>query len=128
MSRAPPLNRRNIQILTPHESAYLNRALLALDGARQIQQNDQATPIIYPNTGLTQATQDYLLQHHSQLILETTQLRRNPRTNRITTVNTPIITEALGILYKTATGSYTVYYAYDQINNKRLGLPNDLFN
>ncbi|RIB10727.1 hypothetical protein C2G38_2205336 [Gigaspora rosea] len=31
-------------------------ALLALEGARNIQENDQATPIIFPNTGLTQAT------------------------------------------------------------------------
>src|SRR5260364_22974 len=119
MSRAPPLNRRNIQILTPYESAYLNRTLLALDGARQIQQNDQATPIIFPNTGLTQATQNYLLTHHRTLVLETSA--------RIET-NTPIIQKALAILARTAFGIYTVYYAYDQINNKRLGLPTDVLN
>ena len=118
MSRIPP-NRRNIQILTSHELAYLNRALLALDGARQIQQNDQATAVIFPNTGLTQATQNYLLSHHRTLISETA--------GRIET-NSPIIQKALAVLARTAFGIYTVYYAYDQINNKRLGLPTDILN
>ncbi|RIB05272.1 hypothetical protein C2G38_2220098 [Gigaspora rosea] len=89
------------------EKAYLNRTLLALEGARNIQENDQATQIIFPNTGLTQATQDYLLQHHTQLILETSTTRRNPRTNNLEIIGTPIITEAIGILLQTAFGQYT---------------------
>src|SRR5260363_193482 len=105
MSRAPPLNRRNIQILTPHESAYLNRTLLALDGARHIQQNDQIIAVIFPNTGLTQATQDYLLNHHRALVLET---------SRKIETNTLIIQKALAVLARTAFGIYTVHYAYDQ--------------
>ncbi|RIB23163.1 hypothetical protein C2G38_2172075 [Gigaspora rosea] len=114
--------------LSETEKAYLNRTLLALEGARNIQENDQATQIIFPNTGLTQATQDYLLQHHTQLILETSTTRRNPRTNNLEIIGTPIITETIGILLQTAFGQYTVYYAYDQISNKRLGLPTDIFN
>ena len=110
------------------EKAYLNRALLALEGARNIQENDQVTPVIFQNTRLTQATQNYLLQHHQQLILETTTTRRNPRTRNLERIGTPVIAEAIGILLQTAFGQYTVYYAYDQINNKRLGLPTDIFN
>ncbi|RIB11142.1 hypothetical protein C2G38_2204240 [Gigaspora rosea] len=93
--------------LSETEKAYLNRTLLALEGARNIQENDQATQIIFPNTGLTQATQDYLLQHHTQLILETSTTRRNPRTNNLEIIGTPIITEAIGILLQTAFGQYT---------------------
>ncbi|RIB05135.1 hypothetical protein C2G38_2220524 [Gigaspora rosea] len=78
-----------------------------LEGARNIQENDQATQTIFPNTGLTQATQDYLLQHHTQLILETTTTRRNPRTNNLEIIGTPIITEAIGIILQTAFGQYT---------------------
>ena len=121
MSRKPPSDKRNIQTLTIYESAYLNRTLLALDGARTIQQNDQATPVIFPNTGLTRATQDYLLNHHRQLVLETTQPIGNPR-------NTIIVQKAISVLLGTSAGHYTVYYAYDQINNKRLGLPTDILN
>ncbi|RIB04797.1 hypothetical protein C2G38_2221357 [Gigaspora rosea] len=87
--------------------------------SRQIQENNQATRIIFPNTGLTQATQDFLLQHHIQLIQEQSNDFR---------VRTLVINEAFGILLQTAFGQYTVYYAYDQINNKRLGLPTDIFN
>ena len=127
MSRQP-IRRTQEPQLSETEKAYLNRTLLALEGARNIQENDQATQIIFPNTGLTQATQDYLLQHHTQLILETSTTRRNPRTNNLEIIGTAIITEAIGILFQTAFGQYTVYYAYDQINNKRLGLPTDIFN
>ena len=127
MSRQP-IRRTQESQLSEIEKAYLNRTLLALEGAQNIQENDQATQIIFPNTGLTQATQDYLLQHHTQLILETSTTRRNPRTNNLEIIGTPIITEAIGILLQTAFGQYTVYYAYDQINNKRLGLPTDIFN
>ncbi|RIB04697.1 hypothetical protein C2G38_2221609 [Gigaspora rosea] len=105
--------------LSETEKAYLNRTLLAFEGARQIQENDQTTQIIFPNTGLTQATQDFLLQHHTQLILEQSNDFR---------VRTSIINKAFGILLQIAFGQYTVYYAYDQINNKRLGLPTDIFN
>ncbi|RIB00715.1 hypothetical protein C2G38_2233271 [Gigaspora rosea] len=42
--------------LSETEKAYLNRTLLALEGARNIQENDQATQIIFLNTGLTQAS------------------------------------------------------------------------
>ncbi|RIB07767.1 hypothetical protein C2G38_2213423 [Gigaspora rosea] len=90
--------------LSETEKAYLNRTLLALEGARNIQENDQVTQIIFPNTGLTQATQDFLLQHHTQLILETSTTRRNPRTNNLKIIGTPIITEAIGILLQTAFG------------------------
>ncbi|RIB18340.1 hypothetical protein C2G38_2184875, partial [Gigaspora rosea] len=93
--------------LSETEKAYLNRTLLALEGARNIQENDQTTQIIFPNTGLTQATQDYLLQHYTQLILETLTTRRNPRTNNLEIIGTPIITEAIGILLQTAFGQYT---------------------
>ncbi|RIB09060.1 hypothetical protein C2G38_2209900 [Gigaspora rosea] len=127
MSRQPTRRTQESQ-LSETEKAYLNRTLLALEGARNIQENDQATQTIFPNTGLTQATQDYLLQHNTQLILETTTTRRNPRTNNLEIIGTPIITEAIGIILQTAFGQYTVYYAYDQINNKRLGLPTDIFN
>ncbi|RIB27291.1 hypothetical protein C2G38_2160878 [Gigaspora rosea] len=123
-----PIKRNQIQQFSEIEKAYLNRALLALEGARNIQENDQATPTIFPNTGLTQATQDYLLHHHQQLILETTVTIRNRRTGNPERVGTPIIAEAIGIILQTAFGQYTVYYAYDQINNKRLGLPTEIFN
>ncbi|RIB17364.1 hypothetical protein C2G38_2187513 [Gigaspora rosea] len=93
--------------LSETEKAYLNRTLLALEGARNIQENDQATQIIFPNTGLTQATQNYLLQHHTQLILETSTTRRNPRTNNLEIIVTPVITKAIGILLQTAFGLYT---------------------
>ncbi|RIB29655.1 hypothetical protein C2G38_2154722 [Gigaspora rosea] len=56
---------------------------------------------------LTQATQDYLLQHHTHLILETSTTRRNQRTNNLEIIGTPIITEAIGILLQTAFGQYT---------------------
>ncbi|RIB29005.1 hypothetical protein C2G38_2156445 [Gigaspora rosea] len=95
--------------LSEIEKAYLNRALLALEGARNIQENDQITPIIFQNTGLTQATQDYLLQHHTQLVLETTTTRRNPRTNNLEIIGTPLITEAIGIILQTAFEQYTNY-------------------
>ncbi|RIB10062.1 hypothetical protein C2G38_2207123 [Gigaspora rosea] len=127
MSRQPTKRTQKSQ-LSETEKAYLNRALLALERARNIQENDQIIQIIFQNTGLTQATQDYLLQHHTQLILETSTTRRNPRTNNLEIIGTPIITEAIGILLQTAFGQYTVYYAYDQISNKRLGLPTDIFN
>ncbi|RIB22812.1 hypothetical protein C2G38_2172936, partial [Gigaspora rosea] len=81
--------------------------LLSLEGARNIQENDQATQIIFPNTGLTQATQDYLLQHYTQLILETSTTRRNQRTNNLEIIGTPIITEAIEILLQIAFGQYT---------------------
>ena len=55
MSRQPTRGNQ-IQRLSETGKAYLNRALLALEGARNIQENDQATPIIFHNTGLTQAT------------------------------------------------------------------------
>ncbi|RIB02658.1 hypothetical protein C2G38_2227251 [Gigaspora rosea] len=74
--------------LSEIEKAYLNRTLLALEG-------------------LTQATQDYLLQHHTQLILETSTTRRNPRTNNLEIIGTPIITKAIGILLQKAFGQYT---------------------
>src|SRR6185437_6280100 len=126
MSRQPT-RRNQAQQLSETEKAYLNRALLALEGARNIQENDQATPVIFQNTGLTQVTQNYLLQHHQQLVLETTTTRRNPRTRNLERIRTPIIAEAKGIILQTAFGQYTVYYVYDQINNKRLGLPTDIF-
>ncbi|RIB09629.1 hypothetical protein C2G38_2208346 [Gigaspora rosea] len=91
MSRQP-IRRTQEPQLSETEKAYLNRTLLALEGARNIQENDQATQIIFPNTGLTQATQDYL---------------RNPRTNNLEIIGTPIITEAIGILLQTAFGQYT---------------------
>ncbi|RIA99917.1 hypothetical protein C2G38_2256977 [Gigaspora rosea] len=72
------------------------KTLLTLEGARNIQENDQATPIIFPNTGLTQATQNYLLQHHQQLYSEITTPRRNPR-GYLQRIGTPIIIEAIGI-------------------------------
>ncbi|RIB24080.1 hypothetical protein C2G38_2169535 [Gigaspora rosea] len=93
--------------LSEAEKAYLNKTLLALEGARNIQENDQVTQIIFPNTGLTQATQDYLLQHHTQLVLETTTTRRNPKTNNLEIIGTPIITETIGILLQTAFEQYT---------------------
>ncbi|RIB21427.1 hypothetical protein C2G38_2176609 [Gigaspora rosea] len=102
MSRQP-IRRTQEPQLSEIEKAYLNRTLLAL-GARNIQENDQVTQIIFPNTGLTQATQDYLLQHHTQLILETLTTRRNPRTNSLEIIGTPIITETIGILLQTAFG------------------------
>ncbi|RIB01343.1 hypothetical protein C2G38_2231128 [Gigaspora rosea] len=113
MSRQPTRRAQELQ-LSEIEKAYLNRTLLALEGARQIQKNDQATQIIFPNTGLTQATQDFLLQHHTQLIQEQSNDFR---------ARTSIINEAFRIILQTAFGQYTVYYAYNQINNKRLGLP-----
>ena len=122
-----PTRENQAQRLSEIEKAYLNRALLALEGARNIQENDQATPVIFHNTGLTQATQNYLLQHHQQLILETTAIRKNPRTRNLERIGTPIIAETIEIILQTAFGQYTVYYAYDQINNKRLGLPTDIF-
>ncbi|RIB01674.1 hypothetical protein C2G38_2230070 [Gigaspora rosea] len=61
----------------------------------------------YIEERLTQATQDYLLQHHTQLILETSTTRRNPRTNNLEIIGTPVITEAIGILLQTAFGLYT---------------------
>jgi len=81
MSRQPTRGNQ-AQRLSEIEKAYLNRALLALEGARNIQENDQATQIIFQNTGLTQATQNYLLQHYQQLILETTATRRNPKNQK----------------------------------------------
>ncbi|RIB08851.1 hypothetical protein C2G38_2210518 [Gigaspora rosea] len=75
MSRQPTRRPQESQ-LSETEKAYLNRTLLALEGAQNIQENDQITQTIFSNTGLTQATQDYLLQHHTQLILETTPTRR----------------------------------------------------
>ncbi|CAG8609524.1 24213_t:CDS:2, partial [Racocetra persica] len=110
------------------KARYSNEALLALEGARNIQENNQITPIIFPNTRLTQATQNYLLQHHQQLVLETATARRNPRTGNLERVRIPIIVEAIRIILQMAFGQYTVYYTYDQINNKRLGLPTDIFN
>ncbi|RIB29652.1 hypothetical protein C2G38_2154704 [Gigaspora rosea] len=71
--------------------------LLALERARQIQENDQITPIIFPNTGLTQATQDFLLQHHTQLIQE-------QNSKRIKTLEPPRLKE----YYKTALISISV--------------------
>ncbi|RIB02485.1 hypothetical protein C2G38_2227697 [Gigaspora rosea] len=81
--------------------------LLALEGAQNIQENNQATQIIFLNTGLTQATQDYLLQHHTQLILETSTTRMNPRTNNLEIIEISIITETIEILLQTAFGQYT---------------------
>ncbi|RIB09107.1 hypothetical protein C2G38_2209790 [Gigaspora rosea] len=98
-----PIRRNQIQRLSEIEKAYLNRALLALEGACSIQKNDQ-------------------------LILETTATRRNQRTGNPERIGTPVIAEAIGIILSTAFGQYTVYYAYDQINNKRLELPTDIFN
>ncbi|RIB11758.1 hypothetical protein C2G38_2202611 [Gigaspora rosea] len=118
MTRQPTRRAQESQ-LSEIEKAYLNRTLLALEGARQIQENDQATQIIFSNTGLTQATQDFLLQHHTQLIQEQSNDFR---------ARTSIINEAFRIILQTAFGQYTIYYAYDQINNKRLGLPTDIFN
>ncbi|RIB07784.1 hypothetical protein C2G38_2213402 [Gigaspora rosea] len=106
MSRQP-IRRTQEPQLSEIEKAYLNRTLLALEGARNIQENNQVTQIIFPNTGLTQATQDYLLQHHTQLILETSTTRRNPRTNSLEIIGTPIITKTIGILLQTAFGQYT---------------------
>ncbi|RIB23361.1 hypothetical protein C2G38_2171589 [Gigaspora rosea] len=103
--------------LSETEKAYLNRTLLALEGARNIQENDQATQIIFSNTGLTQATQDYLLQHHTQLVLETSTTRRNPRTNNLEIIGTPIITEAIGVPLQTAFGQYTLIQITDDIWN-----------
>ncbi|RIB21054.1 hypothetical protein C2G38_2177669 [Gigaspora rosea] len=97
MSRQPTRRAQESQ-LSETEKAYLNRALLALEGARQIQENDQVTQIIFPNTGLTQATQDFLLQHYTQLIQEHSNDFR---------VRTSIINEAFGILLQTAFGQYT---------------------
>ncbi|RIB29439.1 hypothetical protein C2G38_2155336 [Gigaspora rosea] len=82
-----------------YTKAYLNRTLLTLEGAWNIQENDQATPIIFPNTGLTQATQNYLLQHYQQLYSEITTPRRNPR-GYLQRIGTPIIIEAIGIDYQ----------------------------
>ncbi|RIB07670.1 hypothetical protein C2G38_2213763 [Gigaspora rosea] len=88
-------------------SIYDEDYISTLEGARNIQENDQITPIIFQNTELTQATQDYLLQHHTQLVLETTTTRRNPRTNNLEIIGTPLITEAIGIILQTAFGQYT---------------------
>ena len=55
MSRQPTRGNQ-AQRLSETEKAYLNKALLVLEGVWNIQENDQATPIIFPNTGLTQAT------------------------------------------------------------------------
>src|SRR6185437_6202122 len=97
MSRQPTRGNQ-VQRLSETEKAYLNRALLALEEARNIQENDQTTPIIFQNTGLTQATQNYLLQHHQQLVLETTTARRNLRTRNLEKIGIPIIVEAIGII------------------------------
>ncbi|RIB12264.1 hypothetical protein C2G38_2201101 [Gigaspora rosea] len=99
------------------EKAYLNRALLALEEAQNIQENDQVTPIIFQNKGLTQATQNYLLQHYQQLVLETTTARRNSRTGNLERIGTPIIVEAIGIILQTTFGQYTI----NPTNNPRLG-------
>ncbi|RIB14929.1 hypothetical protein C2G38_2193705 [Gigaspora rosea] len=105
MSRQPARRTQESQ-LSETEKAYLNRALLALEGARNIQENDQATPIIFSNTGLTQATQNYLLQHHQQLYSEITTPRRDPR-GYLQRIGTPVIIEAAGIVLQTAFGQYT---------------------
>ncbi|RIB04930.1 hypothetical protein C2G38_2221088 [Gigaspora rosea] len=43
----------------------------------------------------------------SELILETSTTRRNPRTNNLEIIGTPIIAKAIGILLQTAFGQYT---------------------
>ncbi|RIB02436.1 hypothetical protein C2G38_2227844 [Gigaspora rosea] len=98
---------------------FEQKTLLTLEGARNIQENDQATPIIFPNTGLTQATQNYLLQHHQQLHSEITTPRRNPR-GYLQRIGTPIIIEAIGIVLQIAFGQTEIVKELSTLKTPRL--------